>query len=269
MLAGTEKALPGVSGSLRALLEGLIDYAGLFPPAKLPMEEALRKYDVYSRGEHAWMLGRFVVPASRLHEVPEHFPVSVLIEELAHIPPDVDTIEVKGKDIAAIARAAEGRTTYVEVQDESLLDAIAAHGLRAKIRTGGVTADAFPSAEAMARFIRACMTKRVAFKATAGLHHPLRCVKPLTYEKNAPTGTMHGFLNVFLAAALPDPSPTLGVTLLEDSDPGSFSFADDAATWRGHRVTAQQIAEMRKLAISFGSCSFEEPVADLRELGWL
>jgi hypothetical protein len=250
--------------SAEALFAGLIDYAGLFPPAALSMEEALRNYEAYRQGEHAWMLGRFVVTAQRLDEVPRTFPTSVL-----GIHAEADTIEVKASnadEVAAIASRTAGKTVYIEITDLALLEAIARHGLRAKIRTGGVTADAFPAAEGIANFLRACAERGVAFKATAGLHHPVRCVKALTYEADAPRGTMHGFVNVFMAAALPVRAEEI---LLED-DPRAFAFDDAAASWRGNRVAAETLREVRqRFAISFGSCSFEEPVADLKELGWL
>jgi hypothetical protein len=267
MLAGPEEELPRVTTSLRTLLASLIDYAGLFPPAALPMEQALRNYDHYRRGDFAWALGRFVVPAARLGEMPRDFPVSVLVTDLAAMP-DRDTIEVKAasaEEVERIARAAGSRTAYVEIADVALLDAIAANGLRAKIRTGGLTADAFPDAEAVARFVGECMRRRLPFKATAGLHHPLRCVKPLTYERDAPHGTMHGFVNLFLGAALPDRA----AEILFDDDPRAFAFDDDGASWRGTRISNAELASMRECAISFGSCSFEEPIDDLKELGWL
>jgi len=249
--------------SAEALFAGLIDYAGLFPPASLSMSEAVRNYDAYRRGEHAWMLGRFVAPASKLSEVPSDFPVTAI--GMA----DAEVIEVKAAnpdEVAAIAQQSRGRAVYVEITDLALLEPIAAHGLRAKIRTGGVTPDAFPSAATIAEFIRACAEHGVPFKATAGLHHPIRCVKPLTYEADAPRGTMHGFVNVFLAAAL----PAHAEEILLDNDPRSFSFEDDAASWRGLSVATETLADIRRdFAIAFGSCSFAEPVADLQELEWL
>jgi hypothetical protein len=237
--------------SAEALFARLIDYAGLFPPAALPMAEAVRNYDRYRRGEHAWMLGRFVVPAANAHEVPSDFPLTVL----GDAPFDV----VETKEMVE----ANGRTVYVETTDLTAIPELARRGLRAKIRTGGVTADAFPSVDFIAKFIRACRDHGVIFKATAGLHHPLRCVKPLTYEANAPTGTMHGFVNVFMAAAIADRAEEVLTT-------SEFSFDDAAASWRDVHVSTEEIATMRRtLAASFGSCSFEEPIVDLKELGWL
>ena len=234
--------------SQEELFARLIDYAGMFPPASLSLEEAVRNYETYSRGDYAWMLGRFVVPLADAHEVPNEFSLSVLGDG----PYDV----IETKEIVE----PKGRTVYVE---GVAIPELAKRGLRAKIRTGGVTPDAFPSAQSIAQFIRECRNHQVAFKATAGLHHPLRCVKPLTYESNAPTGMMHGFVNVFMAAAIPDRAEEV----LLDRE---FSFDDDGVTWRDVRVTTEEIARMRRtFAISFGSCSFEEPIADLKELGWL
>jgi hypothetical protein len=267
MLARAEEELPRVTTSLRILLASLIDYAGLFPPAALAMDAAARNYDHYRRGEYAWAVGRFVAPAARLREVPSDFPVTAVVSDLASLP-ECDTIEVKAAtadEIEQLARMAGERTVYVEVADLALLDAIAANGLRAKIRTGGLVAAAFPDAQHVAAFVAECMRRRLPFKATAGLHHPLRCVKPFTYERDAPRGTMHGFVNLFLAAALPDRA----TEILLDEEPGAFAFDEDGASWRGTRVSNAELAAMRECAIAFGSCSFEEPVDDLKELGWL
>lgn len=262
--------------ALRALVTGLVDYAGLFPPASLSMEEAVRKYKAYRKGEHAWMLGSFVVPAARLDEVPADLPVSVLADANLAFKRDVEALELKHGSTAwwLLANARDTALlrapVYVEItvvdDPAPLLDEILAAGVRAKIRTGGITADAFPQAEQIARFVQRCREKKVMFKATAGLHHPLRCVKPLTYEADAPHGTMHGFLNVFIAALFPDAA----VEILLEDEVRAFVFDDDALIWRDRRATVAEIETMRReVAVSFGSCSFEEPVSDLRELGLL
>lgn len=244
--------------SIRVLLDRLIDYAGLFPPAGLSMQDAVRNYAKYREGDDSWALGRFVVPGERAHEVPPDFPLSIL---------GVDEVKAaSAEDVERIAREAGGRTVYVEISELSLIDAIARHGLRAKIRTGGITPEALPPIGDVASFLRRCSAAGVAFKATAGLHHPLRCMRPLTYEPDAPRGTMHGFLNVFLAAALLD----VADDVLAEEDAAAFAFDDDGASWRGRRVSTSDLVKLRtEFATSFGSCSFEEPVADLRGLGWL
>lgn len=243
--------------SLQILLERLIDYAGLFPPAGLTMQDAVRNYARYRDSEHAWVLGKFVVPAARAAEVPAEFPVSVI---------GVDEVRATTVDeVRDIAAGADGRVVYVEIADPELLEPIARHGLRAKFRTGGVTVDAFPPVESVSAFLRAAAAHGVAFKATAGLHHPLRCVKALTYEPGSPTGTMHGFINVFLAAAMLSEADLI----LNETDPTAFTFDDEGATWRGRRASLDDLSRMRAFATSFGSCSFEEPIADLRAMGWL
>jgi len=217
----------------------------------------------------SWMLARFIVPVAKLDELEAFEPakdwrVSVLASadlesDLARIgrsPLQIDTIEIKASDQMG-RRFPAGLTPYFEITDLALLPAIRTAGARAKIRTGGVTPDAFPSASYIARFLEACAQARVAFKATAGLHHPLRCYRALTYASGGPSGWMYGFLNVFVAAVLARkgiPATELEPVLL-----------DESPTLRG--LTAEEIADARReFAISFGSCSFEEPVADLKAL---
>jgi hypothetical protein len=213
------------SETLRVLMSGLIDYAGLFPPASLDMAAATRNYAEYREGEYAWMLGRFVVPAARKGDVDPSWPLAVL-----------ETMQARSEVC--------GPVTYLEIPMGEM---------RAKIRLGG---DNVPEPTAVARFLRACAAAKIAFKATAGLHHPIRW------------GTAHGFVNVFLAAALAwrgdDPLATL-----EETSTSAFHFGD-AVTWHNHRISPAELREVReKFAISFGSCSFEEPIADLKALGWL
>ena len=258
---------PTVKDSIRVLLESLIDYAGLFPPASLSLKDAIRNYDEYRKSEYAFALGRFVVPAAQMGEVPSDFPLSVVAS--SDSIPDAFVVEVKAKnaeEIDVIRQQVAKQMVYVEVADIDLIDILAHYGFRAKIRTGGVTQDAFPAVEHVAMFIQACRQKKVPFKATAGLHHPIRCAKPFTYETNSPSGTMHGFINVFLAAAMPGSA----TQILREENARAFGFDDGGVWFRDLRVTTDELERVRtQSAISFGSCSFEEPIADLKALGWL
>jgi hypothetical protein len=285
--------------ALDELLDGLVDYAGLFPPAALGMRDAVANFARYRAGEKKEMLARFVLPVARLPEFVDAasaleddargaWPLAVLAGAAAAAALDafnaehsarwkIDTVEAKAtssSDVASLAAALSPRyTVYVEipVKDDPalLLTAIAGADLRAKIRTGGVTADAFPSPREVMRFIAHCARLGLPFKATAGLHHPLRGEYALTYDANSARGTMYGFLNVFLAAALlhagvreRDVAP-----LIEERNPRAITVQDDAITWHGHRADRAAIrAARRAFAGSFGSCSFEEPVADLESL---
>jgi len=288
--------------SIRILLTGLIDYAGLFPPAALEMAMAVDNYATYREGANSWMLGRFVLPVARLAEfeaaasghvdATRPWQVSViagldLTEDLKAIAQFnsrnerrilIDTIEIKASAPEAIATALPqlppGLTAYFEIPLEDdlapMVRTIADGSARAKVRTGSTVAEGFPSAEALARFIRACADEDVPFKVTAGLHHPLRSVHDLTGQLGSGRALMHGFLNVFLAAAFAQAGMATDrlTDLLEESDLAAFHFEDDAVIWRGEMVVKGHLRNTRNLfAISFGSCSFEEPLKDLAKLG--
>jgi hypothetical protein len=179
-----------------------------------------------------------------------------------------DAVEAVDRLFAAVPRWAQA---YVEIPLDRdpvpLVAAIARRGGRAKGRTGGITPEAFPPAESLARFLRACTDAGVPFKVTAGLHHPLRAEYRLTYAPDSPRGTMFGFLNVFLAAAFLHHG--MGdadvVRLLEERSPEAIRFAGDGVEWRGHRLDRGAIAAARATGIvAFGSCSFTEPVGELQ-----
>lgn len=308
--------------SVHAFLSNLIDYAGLFPPASLPLEPAIRNYAAYQSDKDAWILGRFIIPAVRLKELAPYVSmfsserpliISVLgsksdnaeacqkglradLEKVASfyrghgdavgaevfelplppIWPDRDLLEV-----IAAETAKQGLHTFCEVTVPlnadwehcmlGTLDAIAAHNaadgpnLGVKLRTGGVTADAFPTAEQVATVLVGCRDRGLALKFTAGLHHPVRM-----YRKEV-DAHMHGFLNVFAAGMLAHIHhlDVLKVTeILADEEPGSFSFTTEGLAWRNLMIPVAKIAQLReKVLCSYGSCSFDEPRDDLRTLG--
>lgn len=323
-----------MNSSLRALLSGIIDYAGLFPPAQLELEPAFRNYLSYRHSPEAWMLGRFVCPAARL---PEMIPLRDAI--LA----EADVIHVSGlgrggadraafeaglaQDLAAInaSRTALSGRVAVDVFETRLPTDVLATGDAAaitavldrlrqefasagmpdapcfvempidehwrrnlqsvlegiehlntaaqrpaigfKLRTGGLEAKAFPTSEQIAEVISACAKSRVPLKCTAGLHHPIRRFDPGVRTH------MHGFVNVFGAAVL---AGTLPLTLpdvlaiVDEQDARNFRFDDETFAWNEAEATVSEIEFARRsLAISLGSCSFDEPRDDLRLLGWL
>jgi hypothetical protein len=137
------------------------------------------------------------------------------------------------------------------------------------MRTGGVVESAIPVAADIVRFMRACSEHRVAFKATAGLHHALRGIYPLTYETDSPRGTMYGYLNIFLAAAFLEAGmdDVDLVQFLDESDPTALSVGDAGVRWRSFSITTHELRDTRQLiARSFGSCSFSEPVSEAKQL---
>jgi len=141
---------------------------------------------------------------------------------------------------------------------------------------GGTTADMMPSPASVVRFFSACFAHGVTAKATAGLHHPLRGMYRLTYEPDAATGRMYGFLNVALAVAhlASGGGDTEAIQLLEEADAGRIEFSDLHVAWHGPdrtlTFTRDALQQMRQRGlVSFGSCSFTEPVDESRALGWL
>ena len=250
-----------VTGARHALLAGLIDHAALFPPASLPMDAAIEVDRAARATPHAWMLHRFLVPASRLVELPAGFdpPLGVVVDVEA-LPPLSAQVEVLEARIerAHVVHGAHARV-FLEVPagDEDALDAVAEHGAGAKVRCGGATSDMYPSPVALARFVRGCRDRGLAFKATAGLHHPLR------------EGIVHGFLNLLGAAVLAHAGAgehDLAEVLAEE-DATAFAVGDEVFAFHGHEFGAEEIAAAREgLFTGFGSCSFSEPVEDLRGL---
>jgi hypothetical protein len=296
--------------SLRVLLQRIIDYAGLFPPASLDMMTSVNNFSRYLEAPQQWALGRFVLPVLRLDEflnaqenaAADPWQISGIIsanieaefaavDEFNRKAPGavIDSVEVRVRNLDQIELVRKhqpaGITVFFEIapeQADELLPILRHIGGCAKLRTGGVVDEAFPAVERIAGFIARCAELAVPFKATAGLHHPLRCVRPLTYEPNSREGMMHGFLNLFTAAAIawsavssrqPVPSAVLA-TCLADGERANWHFGEDALTWSGEgepiRLDLQALRSMRsKFALSFGSCSFEEPLRDLRGLDLL
>lgn len=282
---------------IQVLLSHAIDYAGLFPPAGLSMDTALANHVAYHEGNDAWALGRFIIPVQRLSEFERFAPegsgwrLSALVGtefsgELDQVLSfnrrgthgTIDTIELKVDSTKTISdvmnRLPPGLQAYFEVPVEGsaqLLAAIAQTSGRAKVRTGGVTAEAFPSTRNLLGFIEGCERARVPFKATAGLHHPLRAEYPYTYDPNSRRGPMFGFLNLFLATALirNGSDSRLASSILEESSRAALAVDEQSITWNGYRLDLPALHRARESMVSFGSCSFTEPLAELRALDLL
>jgi hypothetical protein len=299
----------------RILLEGIVDYAGVYPPAAMAMPAAVRNYAHYRASGAGWMLGRFVCPAAALEEfsrladplLPRDagaIPWRLTAVSSGDVPADMERIaafnarhRVCFEECGALVDAFEARAstadelgtldaavprdlnTFVEIPlaaADTLIPEIGAIGRRAKLRAGGVTTEAFPTPAALIAFLARCIEHGVVAKATAGLHHPLRGAYRLTYAPDAPSGMMYGFLNVFLAAALlaQDGEHHEALALLQESNPEHLAIGEYGVTWRGplQVVTVDRAALQRvrdRVLVSFGSCSFTEPVDEIRAMGWL
>ncbi len=287
--------------ALRTLLKHSIDYAGMFPPCSLDLGPALENQSRYVRDADAWMLSTFVLPVGQFENAvkslslfdSEHpLRISALgpktnsaNEFVAALEQTAEAIRLFAKehvDLAAItqlemavprdvdlaaARSVIGDLNlrvFWEASPEMMASLGEPFGF--KLRTGGVTADAFPTSAQIAKVLVAAAKHRAPIKFTAGLHHPVRQFRDEVKTK------MHGFLNVLGAAVLAfehgwDEQQT--TAMLDDEDANSFSFNDKTFAWREWKIDNQRIEVHREFVTSFGSCSFDEPREDLRALKFL
>lgn len=293
--------------SATALLTGVVDYAGLFPPAALSMAAAVAEFQAALGGPDRWLLGRFVVPAARLPELSaaittaltapdsaprDVWPVSAIVRDRsdadlaaitafnadgAHHFARVDALECKPGGLDGIdwlgSHAGDGIDVYVEIAAgpdvDRWLERVGTVGLRAKVRTGGVTAEAFPSPALLAAFLDAAVRHGVVFKATAGLHHAVRGHYRLTYDDGAAAAPMYGYLNVLLAtAALRMGRPVdVAEALLQANETTALVFTDDDVRWGDEILPLSQLRDTRvHHLVSFGSCSFREPADEIGAL---
>jgi hypothetical protein len=298
-----DRPLPG---PLRELLSGLFDDASLFPPGDLPMPAAVAAHGRHRTAWYHELTGPFVCPETRIDElrtvltaanVPEidlalivtggATAVSAATDALAADP----RLRLRAIEVAAIRPAPSdssqspsgpghgarevavaldaallaGAAGYIEIPLSTLSDPdtasevlaiVAGRGYRPKLRTGGPHAAAFPDEPTLASALAAVERWNVPFKCTAGLHHAVR-------HTAADTGfEHHGFLNVLLAvgAVTADADLDQIAAILAQRDPATV-----AAQIRD--LDLETAAEIRSLFTSFGTCSTDDPVADLVGLG--
>ncbi|HEY4322078.1 MAG TPA: hypothetical protein VGM77_12995 [Gemmatimonadales bacterium] len=287
---------------MRAAFAEIVDYAGLFPPASCSMEQAVKQYDEYRKSTDRWMLGRFVVAAIRLEEMTEvvtrlgiqpnpddPWRLSVVMgaliaDELARIAQFqaawqgrgiiADSVEYRVSSVGQVRVVAEQIPAHfrrffevpLATLPDGLVGEIGLAGAFAKIRTGGTTADLFPTVPDLVRFLGEAARHKVPFKATAGLHHPLRGGYPLTYDVHSEHVLMYGFVNLLLATAefIRGGEDETAEAILDEQFARVFVRDGADIRWRGVRFTAQELAVAhQQLFLGFGSCSFREPVDEL------
>jgi hypothetical protein len=293
------------AASLHALLAHSIDYAGMFPPCSLELEPALQNQAQYVRSTDVWMLNSFVLPVEKFEAAARHVSlfdskhplrVSALVAKGADLKKtaraifeftrehfgrvSVAQLEMPLAPDVDLAWLRDARSTLGDLklhvfweappdateQTIGLLARLQEPRFGYKLRTGGVTADAFPDSVQIAEVLLAATQHHVPIKFTAGLHHPIR-------QFRDEVGTqMHGFLNVLGASVLASEhrwDEGQVVPMLEDERAASFSFDETIFAWREWEITAERIHARRKYVTSFGSCSFDEPREDLRALNLL
>lgn len=290
-----------VADARAAFLDGLLDYAGLFPPASLDLPAAMTQYLAHRDDPAARMLRRFIVPAARLRELEPWLarfsaarPLRLTVlagaadaQKVSDFCADrpavvIESVEARlpsasAELLASLACAFPGAELSVEAEaaagdpdpDTAVIRVLAGQGTRIgyKLRCGGVSSALIPPVARVARVAAECRDARIFLKLTAGLHHPVRGMGDVA---GVP---MHGFLNVVGASLLAWSggldAAALAVVVAE-TDPRAFRLDAEAFGWRDHTVGAPQIARLRRDAVTgLGTCSFTEPRDDLRSLGLL
>ncbi len=238
----------------RALFARLIDHAPTFPPASLPLAEGLAEHRRVHQSEDGWIVNRLVWPASKLQELgDEPLRLSVVIDGKERPADDsrIEAIETAGLDPEVLIDAAPEVYCELQLREDVSFRILQLHelGIRAKVRCGGTV---LPTVARMMEFVEACRRLNVPFKATAGLHHPVR------------SDDDHGFLNLLAVAIFGEEEA------LAEEDPSAFGATEDAFTWRDQSADAGEIVRVRReLFRAFGSCSAQEPIDGLRALGFL
>jgi hypothetical protein len=303
------------SPAIARLLSKSIDYAGLFPPASLPMSGAIERFNRYLQGRESWIINSMVLPIDRLTEASGIFSdqpfrltaiprrtedsqqwLGCLREDCdqlrsfqaAHPQVAIHALEIplpKPDEPNQVASRVEELLPLVDdhrvflelpLGENSFRDELAAaiaalhrHRLSLwgiKLRLGGIVPGAFPSISTVAEVLAVVRDHQVAIKFTAGLHHPLR------HWNNDLGVHLHGFINVLMAAMFAHACrlPAKNIeTILADERSKDFVFDGNVARWLDLPIRTELIEDLRRLIVGFGSCSIDEPLDDLRSLGWV
>jgi hypothetical protein len=271
---------------IAALFTRLFDDAAMYPPADLTLADAVRGYARHRASWYADTVGPFVCNVHRASDLAAQAAQSGLeaVKVAAVVPAGVmaaaeAVLAAAHPQLRAVAvetplktaRAgdaqrslgpllADGVTCYVEIPVTEVSDRqvheLAGAGLRLKLRTGGTSSDAFPTEEELARALVLCAAERLAFKCTAGLHHAVRHRDPQTGFEH------HGFLNVALAARAAASTGSAAATSAILAEHGPAEIAAQI-----HELSGPDVAAIRAVFCSFGTCSVDEPIADLTALG--
>jgi hypothetical protein len=263
-------------GAIDIFMRRILDYAGMFPPAKLPLDAALRNFQDYQHHEHADYLSRFVAPVGQVPDLPSSTPLTVLVKpaELNATLRDLkaDSIEVPWQeDLSLTLLDHFPGDIFIELDWRKpyapQMATIAKRSPRfaLKLRTGGVTPESIPPSKAIAEFLLCAAQYKLPLKATAGLH------SPVPHDDPDVGARMHGFLNFFCAGflAYSERGDHEAITrVLEDFSYEDFSFGEHSMRCGTFEFSVQEIDRLRSRWLSsFGSCSFLEPIEHLKTHG--
>lgn len=288
--------------AVEALFRQTVDYAGLFPPAGLPAQQVVANFNDYQGGPDGFALNRLVWPIAKLPLLHELVPASTswtiagLVSQVGDLStvlewnqlrhrPKVESLEIPSSVFLEMGSLIEqwNYLAYIECGPAQLPELEHKIGqmpparIGLKLRTGGLQADAFPSSEEIFQFVDLAQRWQRPYKFTAGLHHLLQGEYPLNYEPGANCAPMHGVAQLLLACchlqAGFSQGPQRKATFLEQLQGGAlenWTFLPSGVRWKNQPLTLEQIRQARSTGChSFGSCSFSEPLQEMRTLGWI
>lgn len=287
---------PGHEGrASHVLLADLVDDAAVFPPGDAPLPQALAEHAAHRAAWYADVVGPLLCKATEAGALtgllstyagPSPLHVGIVSPggaedalAAARTLGARDDVRVDAAELP-LAPAADADGVWAALQDAGALQvwwevdrgadlgpqldrlalSIERHGMvgGAKLRTGGASAAAFPSAEELGGFVRSCIDRDLTFKLTAGLHHALRHTAAATgYEH-------HGVLNVLVAvrAALNGAELAELVEVLEEREAAPLVGA-------AARMSDADASVVRAFFASYGCCGVTDPIGDLVDLGLL
>jgi hypothetical protein len=274
-------------------LRRLIDDAAIFPPGNAPLPVGVREHFAIRRDGRSDVVGPFIVDVDRLQaaallarEMHSALDVSVVVREPStvdqalRIVADQDSLDLVGLEVVlsstgnalehdledlsdTIAGLATPPAAWIElpwsISRDTWADDLAMVtnvGFALKIRTGGLTPQAFPSPQSLAEILCTAAELGLPFKCTAGLHSPVR-------HFDASTGAIHhGFLNLIIASVRARAGGSLSevTAILGLEDAGILAQAMGM-------IPDDEMTSARELFRSYGSCSIDEPLSELAQLG--
>lgn len=272
------------------LFRRLFDNAATFPPGNAAMPDAVESHLGWLSTAAGDFVGPFVCASPRWAEFVEALAAAAAsgVSVSVTVPSGVAaveaavaaatdepratlvSVEVPVPDQACLADAVElldavlpdDVTGFVELPwsavDHAACSLLAASRHHLKIRTGGASVESFPAEEVLATMIGRTVEHRVPFKLTGGLHNALR-------HRDAISGfEHHGFLNVIAAtaSAMDDEDVSTVQVLLATRDA-------DQVTDLMRRLPTETARKVRGQFVSFGTCSIDEPLQDIKNLGLL
>ncbi|MBC8066415.1 MAG: hypothetical protein H7Y17_16405 [Chlorobia bacterium] len=298
-----------MSDALARLLDGVIDYAGLFPPAKLSMADAVGNFLRYRSGPEAWIVDRFVCSSAKLEDfrleldnqqISDPIPIAVIgtaaadkeawgdclvhdaeamtrfIQQVGDAA-DIEAFEIRVPDHQNLAEYLRDLRSFSEVEvycelpwSPAMQESLGAIAEEDWLGAKARTGGLEPSAFPTSENLAVFIQQCIQLELDYKLTAGLH--HPVRGFRDEVGAKMHGFLNVLVASTMAN---SHDLTTKEVADILECENADEIGV-KGHEVRygewiadLEDIEDARSIFMGIGSCSIEEPLQDLRDLNLL